>query len=83
MFREAFGGQRQHSRYRELRHAWIVCAGCGDYRWCHERNIGGHSRLMVCNRCTRSERRYLRQHPNTPHRSLTGHAGAHSVTATP
>lgn len=65
------------------RHLHIVCAGCGDYAWCHARKVGGQSLVPVCNSCTRSERRYLRAHPNTPHRALTEHTGPHSVTVTP
>jgi len=59
---------------RITRSLFAVCAGCGDYRWCHWRKVGGQLPVLVCNRCTRSERRWLRQHPNTAHRALTDHS---------
>lgn len=31
---------------------------------------GGMAPMLICNRCTREERRYMREHPNTPHRSI-------------
>ncbi len=50
------------------------CAGCNGTATCHARKVGGQDPVLICNRCTRNERRAMREHPNREHNLLRAYA---------